>query len=172
MTRTTTRLTAVMRVVGFAALTLPLLASCKTIGDGQAGGNVGPVPPESGNEPPPDAPIGDNEDAIDAYKRQLGELKLKREAAMASSDGEVVDRCEQLCWLMSETCTTKKKLCDLADRYPAQDSFQAACREAQQECREAETSCIECTSDQQGDCAAPRAGVMTFGRPSAPPLGR
>ena len=167
MTRNPTRLTAVMRVVGIAALSLPLLASCKTI-DGQAGAGVGPVPPESGDEPPPDAPIGDNEDAIDAYKRKLGELKLKRESAMSTEEGDQVDRCEQLCWLMSETCQTKKKLCDLADRYPAQDSFQAACREAQQECREAETSCIECTADQQGDCAAPRTGEMIFGRPGEP----
>lgn len=74
---------------------------------------------------------------------RLERLKAKRTqvVAPAMSDAAV---CEDLCSLSSSICEVKEKLCSLADRHPADESYQALCREARLECREAQDSCIRC----------------------------
>jgi hypothetical protein len=114
---------------------------------GNDGPNVGPDP--DGRE---------ESDNVGDLEARLHRLRGQHEA-MSSHDGGGFAVCEDLCELSTNICSVKEKLCDLADRHPADDSYQALCREARHECREATESCVKCAqSGGEGDRTAPPSG--------------
>jgi hypothetical protein len=118
------------------------------------GGSV--TPGGNGNVPEGSDPEGRDEgDNIGDLKARLERLSKEQQVKASSSDASF-GVCEDLCSLASSICTVKEKLCDVADRHPGEEEYQALCRKAELECSEAEDSCVACveTHERRDEAAA------------------
>ena len=135
--------------MSLAVVALVAMPACRTAATGAT-----TVTPGGGDDPDIGAdPDGRQEsDNVGDLKARLDRLRIQHES-MSSSNATGFAVCEDLCELSTNICSVKDKLCELADKHPADDSYQALCREAKQECREATESCVKCA--QNGSDGAP-----------------
>lgn len=129
------------------AMCFLLAVGCKTGATGGATVTPGGAAntPNLGGEPE-GAGEGDNVGDLEA---RLDRLRGDHER-LSSDAGGGFGQCEDLCDLAAKICSVKESLCEIADDRPAEESYQALCREAQHECREANDSCIRCAQQNGG----------------------
>ncbi len=121
--------------------------------------------PTAGGTVTPGARPADTKDGADPLGTQEGdsipelEKRLERlsgeQAARMDDAMEDAQACHDLCSLSASICEVQVKLCDIADRHPQESTYQALCREGQQECREAQASCEDCVGEHAQDTAVP-----------------
>ncbi|MCR9164712.1 MAG: hypothetical protein ACE37F_33960 [Nannocystaceae bacterium] len=100
-------------------------------------------------------PIGVQEgDSVPELEKRLERLRGEQAARMDDAMADT-QACHDLCSLSASICEVQVKLCDIADRHPQEGSYQALCREGQQECQEAMSSCEDCVGEHAEDDAGP-----------------
>jgi hypothetical protein len=115
-----------------------LLAACGP----SAGTGATATPQDVAREGPRPEGTQEGDDSGDQAAR-LRRLEQRLSAA-ASTSAQDPRACEEVCSLATSICGIQRKLCDLADRFPQEDDYQALCREAKNECREAQDACVGC----------------------------